>query len=215
MALQFFYRRAFENFLGGSGAAEARQSDFLSDTIKVMLTTSAYSPALDTHEVKADVTNEVTGTGYTAGGATVATKTLTYTAANSWSPTWATATAYTAGDVIRPTTGNGKVYVAITTGSSHASTEPTWTTVLNDEQPADSTVTWSCIGSGILVVDSADPSWGPGATISGIRYAVLYNDTPTDKPLMVLVDFQTDQAVNNGTFSIQLTSTGWGHIFTP
>lgn len=39
--------------------------------IKVMLVTSAYTENKDTHTKRSDVTNEVTGTGYTAGGATV------------------------------------------------------------------------------------------------------------------------------------------------
>jgi hypothetical protein len=157
----------------------------------------------------------VTGTGYTAGGATAGTKTITSTVANSWGVTWVAATAYTAGDVIRPVSGNGKLYVAITSGTSHATTEPVWTTVLYDEQPADNTVTWSCIASLITVIDAADPSWGAGATISGIRYAVLYNDTPADKPLLWVQDFGSDQSVNNGTFTITLPTTGFFHFFAP
>ena len=43
--------------------------DMDTDTFKVMLTTSAYTENKDTHTKRADVTNEVTGTGYTAGGA--------------------------------------------------------------------------------------------------------------------------------------------------
>ena len=38
------------------------------DTFYVMLVTSAYTPDQDTHTKRSDVTNEVTGTGYTAGG---------------------------------------------------------------------------------------------------------------------------------------------------
>ncbi|MES2262105.1 MAG: hypothetical protein V4724_26590 [Pseudomonadota bacterium] len=38
------------------------------DTYYVMLCTSAYTPAQATHTKRSDVTNEVTGTGYTAGG---------------------------------------------------------------------------------------------------------------------------------------------------
>jgi hypothetical protein len=57
-----------------------KEIDFNSDTIKVMLCTSTYTPNQDTHQYKSDVTNEVTGTGYTAGGATLGTPTLTYTA---------------------------------------------------------------------------------------------------------------------------------------
>jgi hypothetical protein len=42
--------------------------DFDTVTVKVMLTTSAYTENKDTHDFRDDVTNEVTGTGYTAGG---------------------------------------------------------------------------------------------------------------------------------------------------
>lgn len=41
------------------------------DTFKCILTTSAYTEDRDTHMKRSDVTNEVTGTGYTAGGNTV------------------------------------------------------------------------------------------------------------------------------------------------
>lgn len=44
--------------------------DFDTDTFKVMLTTSAYTEDKDAHDFLNDVTNEVVGTGYTAGGAT-------------------------------------------------------------------------------------------------------------------------------------------------
>lgn len=43
--------------------------DMDTDTFKVMLTTSAYTENKDAHTKRSDVTNEVTGTGYTAGGA--------------------------------------------------------------------------------------------------------------------------------------------------
>jgi hypothetical protein len=52
--------------------------DWNTDTIKVALTTSAYTPNKDTHDRFNDVTNEVTGTGYTAGGVTLTTPTVTY-----------------------------------------------------------------------------------------------------------------------------------------
>jgi hypothetical protein len=47
------------------------------DTIKLMLVTSAYTPNIDTHTKRSDVTNEVVGVGYTAGGVTLAGKTVT------------------------------------------------------------------------------------------------------------------------------------------
>lgn len=56
-----------------------KKIDYVNDTIKVMLCTSSYTPNQDTHDFKDDITNEVSGTGYTAGGATLTTKTDSYT----------------------------------------------------------------------------------------------------------------------------------------
>ncbi len=72
--------------------------DLDTDTFKIMLTTSAYTPNQDTDDFRNDVTNEITGTGYTAGGATLSGVSVTYDAASnqvriSWTdPTWTTAT---------------------------------------------------------------------------------------------------------------------------
>ena len=72
--------------------------NLLSDTIKVMLTTSSYTPDQDTHQFKSSVTNEVSGTGYTAGGASLTSKTFTYTGASNTNTfdaadtTWSSAT---------------------------------------------------------------------------------------------------------------------------
>lgn len=75
-----------------------KEIDWDTDTIKVALTTSTYTPDQDVHDYFDDVTNEVTGTGYTAGGATLANKTVTYTAGTNVfkldadDATWATST---------------------------------------------------------------------------------------------------------------------------
>lgn len=50
--------------------------DLDTDTIKLMLVTSTYSPNIDTHTKRSDVTNEVSGTGYTAGGVALSNKTM-------------------------------------------------------------------------------------------------------------------------------------------
>lgn len=60
-------------------SAFTKKVDLTADTVKVMLCTSSYTPDQDTHDFKDDVTNEVSGTGYTATGATLASPTLTYT----------------------------------------------------------------------------------------------------------------------------------------
>lgn len=54
--------------------------DLDNDTLKIMLVTDAYTPDFGTHDFKSDVTNEVVGTGYTAGGETLTSVTLTQAA---------------------------------------------------------------------------------------------------------------------------------------
>lgn len=72
--------------------------DLDTDTFKMLLTTSTYTPNQDTHDFRDDVTNEVSGTGYTAGGATLSGVGVTYDAGTNevrvkWTdPTWSTAT---------------------------------------------------------------------------------------------------------------------------
>jgi len=51
--------------------------DLDTDTIKVSAHTNTYTVNQDTHDFFDDVTNEVTGTNYTAGGATLASPTVT------------------------------------------------------------------------------------------------------------------------------------------
>jgi len=53
------------------------QIDIDTVTVKCMLVTATYTPNQNTHDFKDDVTNEVTGTNYTAGGNTVASVTVT------------------------------------------------------------------------------------------------------------------------------------------
>lgn len=58
-----------------------KEIDLDTDTIKVALLTSAYTPNQDVHDYFDDVVaNEVTGTGYTAGGATLSGKSVSYDA---------------------------------------------------------------------------------------------------------------------------------------
>jgi len=71
---------------------------YSTDTIKVALTTSAYTPNIDTDDFFNDVTNEIVGAGYTAGGATLASKTITQDNVNNRAvfdaadTTWTTST---------------------------------------------------------------------------------------------------------------------------
>lgn len=85
--------------------------DLDTDTFKLMLTTSTYSPNRDTHNFRDDVTNEVSGTGYSAGGVTLASVAVTYDTASDevridWADAaWTTATFTTRYGVIYKSRG--------------------------------------------------------------------------------------------------------------
>jgi hypothetical protein len=73
-----------------------KEIDLDTDVIKVMLCTATYTPAQTTHQYKSSVTNEVSGTGYTAGGATLASVTNA-TSSTTWTfdaadTSWTTST---------------------------------------------------------------------------------------------------------------------------
>ena len=75
-----------------------KEVDLDSDTLKVMLCTSTYTPDQDTHQYKSSVTNEVSGTGYTATGQALTSVTVAYNAGtntmtlDSADPSWTTST---------------------------------------------------------------------------------------------------------------------------
>jgi len=54
--------------------------DWDTDTIKVSLSSSIYTPNAATHNFFDDITNEVTGTNYTAGGETIGSVAVTESA---------------------------------------------------------------------------------------------------------------------------------------
>jgi hypothetical protein len=89
--------------------------DFDTDSFKVLLVTSTYTPDKDTHLKRSSVTNEVSGTGYTAGGVasvcTVTKDTATDKVTLSFAAvSWSTATI----------TARGAVYYKSRGGASSA-----------------------------------------------------------------------------------------------
>lgn len=129
--------------------------DVLADTIKVALfTNSITTPNFDTNTAYGAApfnANEVTGTGYTAGGVAIANDTIS-------------------------------------------------------------------VSSGTLIYDGDDTAWS-GATFSGARGALLYDDTiatPVAKPALAAVTFGADFGVTSGTFTIQWSAGGiWAIDLTP
>jgi len=102
---KIFGKFILNRFNGGSAV------DWTSDTIKVALCTSSFTPDQDTMDFFDDVTNEITGTGYTAGGATIASPTATYTAGtnviklDAADTSWATSTLTARYAVVYKSTG--------------------------------------------------------------------------------------------------------------
>jgi hypothetical protein len=194
------YRSAPAKFLN-------KEIDWDSDALVWTQHTSTYAPNQDTHEYVSSLTNELsTAGGYTAGGLAIASPTRTYTAANSWGTARANSTAYAVGDVVRPATGNGFLYMAVTSGTSHSAI-PTWGTDLGGlTTEGGGTVTWENIGSGITVFGCSDPSW-PTATFGPARYAVLSDRTPgtaATQPLIGYVDYVTDRTGGGLAFTVNL-----------
>jgi hypothetical protein len=182
--------------------------NFATDTIKAMpLASYTVGTTRDTAQFLSDVVTagvgvEATGggsTGYTTGGLTLASKTITYTAANSFSNQRANSTAYAAGDVVRPATGNGFVYQATTAGTTGGSV-PTYPTVVG-QTVVDGGVTWTCAGTGVLVMDAADPSittGNPGTFTAS--YLLFFKDTGTasTSPVISYWDLGGAQVATNG-----------------
>jgi hypothetical protein len=71
------YRFFALDLAGGTAAGDVGMMDYLSDVIKCTLHTSAYTPAPTTDKAFATATNELTtANGYTAGGVTIAGKSI-------------------------------------------------------------------------------------------------------------------------------------------
>ena len=114
--------------------------DLDSDTIKIALVSSSYTPDKDAHDFFDDVTNEVSGTGYTAGGATLANKAVTQDNTNDlakWDaddPSWSSSTITARGAVIYKSTGTAgtsRLICYIDFGQDYTSSNGTFSIVFH------------------------------------------------------------------------------------
>jgi hypothetical protein len=111
--------------------------DLDTDSFKMLLVTSTYAPNAKTHAKRSSVTNEVTGTGYTAGGVALASVVVTNDTTNdrttfaSANPSWAAATITARGAVIYKSRGGlasaDELVAYLDFGSDFASTAGTFT----------------------------------------------------------------------------------------
>jgi hypothetical protein len=129
-----------------------KETDFDTNTMKVALVTSSYTPNQDTHQYWSDVVaNEASGTGYTATGATLASKTIVYDGATnkttldaadvSWAASTVTARYAVLYDATPGTDATRPLYCYVDFGSNQSSSAGTFT------------ISWSA--SGIMTVTMA------------------------------------------------------------
>lgn len=131
----YWFANAFVNAF-----TQAKPLDWDTNTIKCLLTTSAWTPNQDTHASLTDITNEVTGTGYTTGGATLTTKTnatsLNVMTLDADDVAWASSTITARRAVLYDSTGGGTngtrpLILWVDFGADVASTSATFTIVWN------------------------------------------------------------------------------------
>ena len=105
----------------------------LGDVYKIALYTSAAS--LDGSTTAYSATNEVSGTGYSAGGATLSGIATGFSGATAWidwtsDPSWAAATITARGALIYNSSQGNKAVAVLDFGSDKTSTNGTFTVVL-------------------------------------------------------------------------------------
>lgn len=128
-----------------------KEVDWDTDTIKVALVTSSYTPDQDAHDYWNDVSaNEASGTGYTAGGATLGTKTITYTGASNKITLDAADTSWTSSTI---TARYAVIYDS--TGTSSTSVLLGYIDFGQDESSSNGTFTISYNASGIFEITVA------------------------------------------------------------
>lgn len=65
-------------FIRARKALAQAELNWVTDTVKMMLLDSGYTPDTVAHQFKSDLSHEIVGSGYVAGGVALTTKTLVY-----------------------------------------------------------------------------------------------------------------------------------------
>jgi hypothetical protein len=190
--------------------------NYLTDAIKMALMAVGYTPNPGADTFWSDISaNELTGAGYTAGGAAVPSPTIVETAANAWGLTWAATHAYVPGDVVKPAVNNGFLYMIVSGGGNSGGAAPAWPTVVG-QTVVDSGVTWACMGTSITVFSSGSVSWAASAI--NAYFAVIYDSqtgVATTSPLINLQTFAGEESDSGGTFVVAPDSVyGWFYTFS-
>jgi hypothetical protein len=180
------------------------------DTYKIALFNGA---SHDANTTAYSATNEVSGTGYTAGGATLSGRQVVVATSSSLSITGITrsgqtATATTAaanhgkqvGQVITVAgAGQSEYNITAVITSVPALNQFTYEVEGSPTTPATGTITYTY--KDIILDWTTDPSWA-SSTITADS-ALIYNDTAAGKNALAVLKFATTSSTN-GTFTVQL-----------
>lgn len=115
-----------------------------------------------------------------------------YNALKLWPETWVANTVYAVGDVVKATTYNSHAYKCTTAGTSHATTEPTWSTT-NGATQTDGTVTWTVYDTKTYQVKAPQ-----GSTLPYVTFGLM-----TELPVGTFADFE---AIENITYWVNCFS---------
>ena len=139
-----FYGPPIRDQYGGT-AGSTTPVNWMSDTIKVALTTSSYTPNQDTDDFFNDVTNELsTAGGYTSGGASLGSKSCTYDTTSNEARLDAADTAWSSASF---TARNAVVYKS--TGTASTSPLVSYIDFGGDETVASGTFTITYDSTGV------------------------------------------------------------------
>ena len=109
--------------------------DMDNDTFKCMLVNASYTPNFETHTNKTDVTNEISGTGYTAGGEALTSVAMTSSSDGTGTIKWdaddvswtsSTLSAVRAGVIYDDTVTNDRLIAYIDFGGDFSTTSGTF-----------------------------------------------------------------------------------------
>jgi L-asparagine transporter-like permease len=127
--------------------------NWASDTIKVALLTSTYTPNQDTHEFFSDLTNELSASGnYSSGGASLAGKAVSYTAGTNTEALTATNLTLSA---LTPSAAFRYAVVYKSTGTGWTSQLICYINFGADQNPGGSDFTLSWAATGVLNMTTA------------------------------------------------------------
>lgn len=142
-------------YVSGLNAMANKEVDWNLGGVKVALTTSTYTPNQDTHNYFDDVTNEVVGDGYDAGGKALGSP--TYTLINNVLKLDAADTAWAASTI----TARRAVVYDSTPGAAATNPLLFWVDFGADVSSVAGTFTITWNGAGIATITATDATGYP------------------------------------------------------